>query len=116
MPFDPDDYIEDPERSKIASQIEKVAKQQHLSGKRREAFTDSISLCTTCRWSSSRRRSGQNTKRIECGVFSGPCPEDISECSEYATVTSLTLGQMAEIAYIIDISPKKHVGFHGGEE
>lgn len=53
---------------------------------------------------------------MECGIFSGPCPEDINECSEYATINSLSLGQMAEIAYLIDISPKKRVGFHGGEK
>lgn len=109
-----DDYTpEDEGRAKVAAQIEKAAKQQHLTGQRRDAFTDSVSLCSSCKWSSSRRQASRNTKRIECGIFNGPCPEDINECSEYVTVTSLTLGQMAEIAYIIDISPKKQVGFHG---
>ena len=108
-----DDTPEDEGRAKIADQIEKVAKQQHLSGQRRETFTDSISLCSSCKWSSSRRQASRNTRRIECGIFSGPCPEDISECSEYATLTSLTLGQMAEIAIIIDLSSPKRVGFHG---
>ena len=110
-----DDTPNDEGRAKIAVQIEKVAKQQHLAGQRRETFTDSISLCNSCKWSSSRRRASHNTKQFECGIFSGPCPEDVSECSEYATITSLTLGQMAEIAYLIDISPKTRVGFHGGD-
>lgn len=110
--FGDDDEIDDPIRSKIATQIEKVAKTQHLTGQRRETFTDSTSLCTTCKWSQSRRRANSNTKRMECSYFAGPCPEDISECSEYATITSLTLSQMAEIAHIIDVAPGKQVGFH----
>lgn len=52
-----------------------------------------------------------NTKTLECSLFSGPCPEDIEECSEYAVITSLTLNQMAEIAYILDVTPPKQVGF-----
>ena len=114
---DMDDTPEDEGRAKIAAQIEKAAKQQHLTGqRRRDNFVDSTSLCTSCKWSSTRRRAGQNTRRMECNIFSGPCPEDISECSEYATVTSLTLGQMAEIAIIIDLSTPKRVGFHGGND
>ena len=108
-----DDTPEDKGRAKIAAQIEKVAKQQHLTGQHREVFTDSVSLCSSCKWAQSRRRQSSNTKRLEYSVFSGPCPEDISECSEYTHITSLTLGQMADIAIIIDISPPKHVGFHG---
>jgi len=109
-----DDIPEDAGRAKIADQIEKIAKQQHLTGQHREAFVDSISLCSSCKWAQSRRRKGQNTKRMDCVVFSGPCPEDISECSEYTEITSLSLGQMAEIAIIIDVNPCKRVGFHGG--
>jgi hypothetical protein len=115
MMYPDDDTPEDQGRAKIASQIEKTAKQLHLTGQRRETFTDSVSLCNTCKWASSRRRKSANIKRIECSIFSGPCPEDISECSEYSTITSLTLGQMADIATIIDISPPKRVGFHGGK-
>lgn len=56
-PYD-DDTPEDEGRAKVAAQIEKVAKTQHLSGQRRKTFTDSVSLCTSCKWSSSRRRAG----------------------------------------------------------
>lgn len=109
-----DDTPEDAERTKIAHQIEKIAKQQHLTGQRRETFTDSVSLCSTCKWASRRRRSSQNTQQLDCSVFPGPCPEDIQECSEYATITSLSLAQMASIATLIDIAPPKRVGFHKG--
>ena len=108
-----DDTPEDAGRAKIANQIEKTAKQQHLTGQRRDTFTDSISLCSSCKWGQSRRRKSANAKRMECSIFSGPCPEDISECSEYTHITSLTLGQMADIAIIINISPPKRVGFQG---
>lgn len=113
MPMYDDDNPEDAARAKIADHIEKVAKQQHLTGQRRDAFSDSVSLCGSCKWASSRRRQSSNTRRMECSVFSGPCPEDISECSEYTHITSLTLGQMADMAVIIDISPRKRVGFQG---
>lgn len=111
-----DDYTAPPEdaaRERIARQISTTAKQQHLSGQRRETFTDDLSLCTSCKWSQSRRRKGSNTRHIECSVFSGPCPEDIQECTEYSVITSLSLNQMAEIAIIIDNSATKRVGFHG---
>lgn len=110
---DPYDSPSDSSRAHIAEQIEKTAKQQHLSGKKREVFTDTISLCGSCRWAQSRRRASSNTRRMDCSVFSGPCPEDITECSEYSTITSLTLSQMADIAIIIDTGPIKRVGFHG---
>ncbi len=111
-----DEYSDPPEdsaREKIARQISTTARQQHLSGQRRESFVDDVSLCTSCKWSQSRRRHGSNTRRIECSIFSGPCPEDIQECTEYAVITSLTLNQMAEIAIIIDNGPIKRVGFQG---
>lgn len=105
--------LEDAARERIARQISTTAKQQHLSGQRRETFTDDISLCASCKWSQSRRRRNSNTRRMECTVFSGPCPEDIQECTEYNTITSLSLNQMAEIAIIIDNGPAKRVGFQG---
>jgi hypothetical protein len=102
---------DDPERKTLASQIEKTAQLQHLSGQRRETFTDGVSLCNSCKYAQTRRRASRNERRIECQMFSGPCPDDISECSEYSTITSLTLSQMAEIAILIDVDNKR-VGFH----
>ena len=111
-PFPYESSPEDPERAKVAIQIEKTARTQHLTGQRRESFVDQTSLCTSCKWSSSRRRSGQNTRQLECSIFRGPCPEDINECSEYATITSLSLNQMAEIATLIGGSADRKVGFN----
>jgi hypothetical protein len=113
MPFDYEEPIDDVERNKVAHQIEKTARFQHLTGQRRESFVDGLSLCNTCKWAQSRRRASHNNKRMECQMFSGPCPEDISECTEYTTINSLSLNQMAEIAILIDVQPKgKKVGFH----
>ena len=103
---------DDKQKAALAKQIEKTAKQQHLTGQRREAFTDSISLCSSCKWSSSRKRKHQNIRRMDCSVFVGPCPEDIEECSEYTEITRLSLNQMAEIAILLNVSGRK-VGFHG---
>mgnify|MGYP001565451959 CR=1 FL=1 len=100
-------------RAAIAKSIKQTAQLQHLTGVRHDTFTDTTSLCSTCKWSQSRRRASHNARRMECSIFSGPCPEDISECSEYATINSLTLNQMADIAIIIDITPPKRVGFQG---
>ena len=107
------DYADEPEgeRGKVAKQIAKTAELQHLTGQRRDVFTDSVSLCSSCKWSSSRRREHQNTRQMNCSIFNGPCPEDIKECSEYGGINSLTLNQMAEIATIIDIGPRRRVGF-----
>lgn len=99
----------------LVKQIETTAKLQHLTGQRREAFTDSLSLCNTCKWAQSRRRATRNTREMSCSIFSGPCPEDINECSEYGTVTSMTLSQMAGIAILVGGSSDKKVGFQGGE-
>lgn len=115
IPYDDDDgMVNEGERGAIARQIETTAKRQHLTGRRRESFIDSTSLCNSCRWSSSRRRASTNERQMECNVFAGPCPEDITECSEYSTITSLTLSQMAGIAIIIDNGKPKRVGFYGG--
>jgi len=100
-------------RGDIAKQITKTARTQHLTGKRNDNFIDTTSLCSSCKWSQTRRRAGQNTRQMECSVFRGPCPEDINECTEYEPITSLSLSQMTEIAHIIDVGPRRRVGFHG---
>lgn len=111
MMFD-DDGSQIAERvEKLVVQIEKTAKQQHLTGKRRESFVDAISLCGSCKYASIRRRSNKNERQMKCAVFEGPCPEDITECTEYATLTSLSLGQMAEMAHLIGGQEAKRVGF-----
>ena len=115
MHYDDDGNEIDSHTASVVKQIEKTARQQHLTGKRREAFTDTISLCGSCKWASSRRRAGKNNRQMECQMFTGPCPEDISECSEYATITSLSLAQMAEIAILVGGKEDKKVGFIGGE-
>ena len=115
MHYDDEGNEVDSNVASLTKQIEKTARLQHLTGKRREAFTDTISLCGSCKWASSRRRAGKNARQMECQIFSGPCPEDINECSEYATITTLSLSQMAEIATLIGGEENKKVGFIGGE-
>lgn len=108
-----DDTPDDPARAKVADEIEKTAKRQHLEGVRRDSFVDSASLCNHCKWAQIRRRASKNERRMECSVFSGPCPDDIQECTEYAGHASLSLAQMADIAIIIDSGERKRVGFQG---
>ena len=114
MPYDNDGNEVSEAAAKLANQLEKTAQQQHLTGRRRETFTDSVSLCGSCKWSFSRRRAGKNTRQMMCSIFSGPCPEDINECSEYSTITSLSLAQMAEMATLVGGVADKKVGFVKG--
>lgn len=98
------------DRFKVTDQIEKAARR--LEGVRRENFVDTHSLCTSCRWSTIVRRASRNERVIRCGELSEYVANDISECSGYQNMTTLSLGQMADIAVLIESTPPKQVGFY----
>jgi hypothetical protein len=60
------------------------------------------SLCVGCRHSHLYRRRGSSDASIYCHRLERYVPPDIVECSEFKAVTALSLGQMAEIALVID--------------
>jgi hypothetical protein len=62
------------------------------------------SLCYRCKHSMIYRRSSSFDYVIRCEALPGTpqMPHDIIECSEYRTVTSLSLADMSEMAYRVD--------------
>jgi len=108
--IEPTEAVDSTDREKLANRIEKAAR--HLEGVNRESFIDDASLCTSCKWAMITRRASQNNRLIQCRDLGQYVPGDIIECNAYSGVASLSLGQMAEIAVIIDISEPKRVGFH----
>lgn len=103
--------VEEADHDKLVGRLEKAANK--LQGQNRESFVDSKSLCTTCRWAFIVRQQSKNNRYIHCssGYPGNWVPDDISECNSYSNVTELSLGQMAEIATLINITEKR-VGFY----
>ena len=92
------------DREKLGRQLERSASK--LEGQKRDHFVDSRSLCNTCRWATIKRRASQNNRLIRCSEIGEYVHEDITECSAYQNITTLSLSQMAEIATLID--PRNH--------
>ena len=89
----------------LTEQLERAAK--GIDGVRREQFVDERSLCGSCRWARITRRRSQNNRVVYCGQITEIVPEDIVECSDYRSHTSLSLEQMAGLATLID--PRDHL-------
>lgn len=99
-----DEPIRPIDEDKLLGQLEKAAKK--LEGQRRDHFTDTQSICGHCRWAHITRRQNKNNRVIFCTTLSQIMPDDIQECSEYTSLTQLSLQQMAGLAWIID--PRDH--------
>jgi hypothetical protein len=82
-----------------------------LEGVRQDHFVDQRSLCGTCKYAAIVRQASRNTRVMFCGHFGKVMPEDISECSVYQAINSLSLNQMVEIATIIDDRPDRYRGY-----
>ncbi len=83
----------------LTEKLEEIA--APLSGKRGHSFVDDKSLCTSCRHAHVFRRGAANNRTIRCSKI-GEVPSDITECSDYLSMNQLSLGQMTEIAMILD--------------
>jgi len=97
------------ERYRLGERLE--AENKRLTGVAREHFVDQRSLCSSCKWASIRRQASKNARIIFCSNFAQLMPEDIKECTAYAAFGSLSLGQMADIATLIDDRPDKYQGY-----
>lgn len=81
------------------------------TGKRLDTWQDGKGICASCKNATIVRRSSRNERIIYCQEFSKLVPDDICECNTYQNFTQLTLGQMAEIATLIDPRPDKYKGY-----
>ncbi len=87
------------EKWELQQRLERIA--EPLTGKRKIQFVDDHSICISCRHSIITRRGSQNHRSIRCQML-GPVPHDLTECSSYLGINELSLGQMVEMAMIID--------------
>ena len=97
------------DRYRLGERLEVESKR--LTGVAREHFIDQKSLCSSCKWASIRRQHSRNARLIFCVNFSQIMPEDIKECTAYTAFGSLSLGQMAEIATLIDDRKDRNQGY-----
>jgi len=74
-------------------------------------------LCATCRWAVRRQSSVSGWTETRCNaVSSSPrVPERLAECNSYLDRNRLTLGEMVQIAWIVETKGKS-IGFLTPEE
>lgn len=94
---------------KLTNQLERTARK--INDNKREHFVDSRNLCSTCKWATITRQASANNRVIFCTSLSMKVPDDIMECNEYANITQLSLGQMAEMATLIGGIKERKAGF-----
>lgn len=86
-------------RYELADRLE--AQVRKLQSRMRGHFTDTLSICTSCKYAHIMRQASKNARVIQCSMAGRQVPEDITECNSYQSVTELSLTQMAEIAVLI---------------
>jgi hypothetical protein len=98
------------DRERLGDQLERAAGKLH--GVQRRSFVDDpTALCNSCRYANITRQASQNTRVIRCTQNAQQVPEDIVECNSYSSIIALTLGQMAEIAILIDPRKERNHGY-----
>jgi hypothetical protein len=98
-----------PDLYKLTERLQEAAKQ--LEGIRADHFVDQRSLCTACKYAVIMRQASQNARKIHCSIFSKWMPEDITQCSAYQSINTLSLSQMADIAVLINDRADRHQGY-----
>jgi len=86
---------------KLVRKLEKEA--SRITGEKRSNFVDSKSLCTSCQNGIITRVADQNHREIYCQILGRLMPDNVSECSVYFSVNSLSLSQMVSIAHLIEV-------------
>lgn len=89
--------------------LETISKR--LEGIQRTNWVDSKGICSSCSRAFITRQASRNTRVVYCKEMGHQVPEDISECNMYRNLTTLSLGQMADIATLIDPRPDKYKGY-----
>lgn len=92
----------------LFSKLDQAARQ--VDGQLRRHFTDARSLCTTCTNRMILRRHSATERVILCLAINRRVPDDISDCSLYRSVLQMSLVQMSELAWPINISDH-HQGY-----
>ena len=105
--------MDENERYALGDRLEQGARK--LQSRLRGHFVDDKSACLSCKYAQVMRRSSKNNRVIHCGPLGQYVPNDIIECSDYASITSLSMQTMAGIAYIIELDKRK-LGFQGDEQ
>lgn len=59
--------------------------------------------CTTCANSTLFRRKGQMSVIVRCSLMEEEVPSDIDECSGYSDPKAMSLYEMRQIAFIVDV-------------
>ena len=100
---------EESDRDRLTTRLEKQA--SRLEGQRRESFVDNKSLCTSCKCATITRIASKNNHRIKCGDMNEDVPDNITECSAYQSILTLSLSQMVEMATLIDNRSERPSGY-----
>lgn len=75
-------------------------------------------LCASCRFALRRKASLTGFSETRCGALHTTpiVPAKLAQCSAYLEKGRLTLGEMSEVAWIIESKNGKHIGFLSPEE
>lgn len=78
------------------------AQSQQILSRMREVRTDAKSLCITCEHGTVFRQRSRDRVVFVCQKLDREVPNDIIECTGYENPHELGLGQLIEMAVIID--------------
>lgn len=76
--------------------------------------SNSDSLCRTCHFAGIIRGPAESNELVHCGMLQNSRINfRVQECTYYHPYGQLFLGQMAQIAWEIELAPKREYGFKG---
>lgn len=87
-------------RWELADRLSSLAK--NLTGRRKIHFVDDKTLCAGCKYATIVRLRSDNSRTIICGVLGRAMPHNVDECSAYGGINELSIGQMTDMATLID--------------
>jgi hypothetical protein len=75
-----------------------------------------VDLCSTCRWAIRRQASASGWSEVRCDAAAGRVvPEPVATCNRYLDAHRLSLGEMVQIAWVVEAKGKT-IGFLSPEE
>ena len=88
------------DRDQLCDRLQVTARK--LEAVRGDSFLDSKNLCVTCKHATILRQASKNNREINCSIIGKRIADDIVECSDYANMLQLSLGQMTDIAVLLN--------------
>lgn len=76
-------------------------------------------LCASCRFALRRKGSLSGFEETRCGAGNGPATlvkVKLAQCTAYLEKGRMSLGEMSDAAWIIEMRPNKQIGFLSPEE